>query len=67
MKEREREREREGGMEGENGCTASTCNRLVDNIGDSSLCLRNDGRITRLPDVSTHKATAIYRAFSFFS
>ena len=26
---------------------------------DSSLCLLNDGRITRIPDVSTHKATAI--------
>ena len=26
---------------------------------DSSLCLLNDGRITRITDVSTHKATAI--------
>ena len=32
---------------------------LVENIVDSSLCLLNDGRITRIPDVSTHKATAI--------
>ena len=44
---------------GENGCTSVTCNRLVENIVDSSLCLLNDGRITRIPDVSTHKATAI--------
>ena len=43
----------------ENGCTSVTCNRLVENIVDSSLCLLNDGRITRIPDVSTHKATAI--------
>ena len=26
---------------------------------DSSICLLNGGRITRIPDVSTHKATAI--------
>ena len=43
----------------ENGCTPVTCNRLVENIVDSSSCLLNDGRITRIPDVSTHKATAI--------
>ena len=43
----------------ENGCTSVTCNRLVENIVDSSLCLLNDGRLTRIPDVSTHKATAI--------
>ena len=36
-----------------------TFNRLVENIVDSSLCLLNDGRLTRIPDVSTHKATAI--------
>ena len=42
----------------ENGCTSVTCNRHVENIVDSSLCLLNDGRITRIPDVSTHKATA---------
>ena len=42
-----------------NGCTSVTCNRLVENIVDSSLCLLNDGRITRIPDVSTHKATAV--------
>ena len=36
-----------------------TCNRLVENIVDSSLCMLNDGRITRIPDVSTHKSTAI--------
>ena len=43
----------------ENGCTSVTCNRLVEDIVDSSLCLLNDGRITRIPDVSTQKATAI--------
>ena len=43
----------------ENGCTSVTCNRLVENIVDSSLCLLNDGRITRIPYLSTHKATAI--------
>ena len=42
----------------EHGCTSVTCNRLVENIVDSSLCLLNDGRITRIPDVPTHKATA---------
>jgi len=36
----------------ENGCT---CNRLVENIVVSSLCILNDGRITKIPDVSTHK------------
>ena len=44
---------------GEKGCTSVTCNRLVENIMDSSSCLLSDGRITRIPDVSTHKATAI--------
>ena len=44
---------------GENGCTSVTCNRLVENSVVSSLCLLNDGRLTRIPDVSTHKATAI--------
>ena len=38
---------------GENGCTSVTFNRLAENIVDSSLCLPNDGRITRIPDVST--------------
>ena len=36
-----------------------TCNKLVENIVDSSLCLLNDGRLTRIPDVFIHKATAI--------
>ena len=35
------------------------CNRLVANIVDSRLFLLNDGRITRIPDVSTHKVSAI--------
>ena len=43
----------------ENGCTSVTCNGLVENIVDSSLCLLNDGRITRIPDVSTPKASAV--------
>ena len=32
---------------------------VVDNIVDSRLFLLNDGRITRLPAVSSHKSTAI--------
>jgi len=44
---------------GGNGCTSVTCSRLVENIVDSSLCLLNDGRLTRIPDVFIHKATAI--------
>ena len=36
-----------------------TCNRLVDNIVDSRLFVLNDGRVTRIPGVSIHKATAI--------
>ena len=43
----------------ENGCTVSTSNRFIENVVDSSLCLLNDGRVTRIPDVSTHKAGAI--------
>ena len=44
---------------GGNGCTSVTCSRLVENIVDSSLCPLNDGRLTRIPDVFIHKATAI--------
>ena len=44
---------------GKNRCATLTCNRLVDSIVDSRLFLLNDGRITRIPDVSTHNATAI--------
>ena len=40
---------------GEKGCATVTSNRLVDNIVDSRLFLLNDGSITRIPDVSTHK------------
>ena len=49
----------------ENGCTSVTCNRLVENIVDSSLCLLNDGRITRIPDVSTQ--SNCYRSFSCYT
>ena len=44
---------------GENLCTSVTCNRLVDNIVNSSLCVLNYCKITRLPDVSTHKAATV--------
>lgn len=43
----------------EEGCTSVTSNQFVENIVDSSLSLLNDGRATRIPDVSAHKATAI--------
>lgn len=43
----------------ENGCTSVTCHRVVDNIVDSGLCVLNDGRITKSPDVSTYKETTI--------
>ena len=34
-----------------------TCNMFVDNIVDSRLFILNDSKISRIPDVSTHKAT----------
>ena len=40
-------------------CLSVTCNRLVENIVDSTLCLLNDGNITRIPDISTHRPSAI--------
>ena len=43
----------------EKDCKMVTSNRLVENIVDSNLYLLNDGNITRIPDVSKHRATAI--------
>lgn len=43
----------------EKDCTHVTSNRLVENIVDSQLCLLNNGSYTRIPDISTHKPTAI--------
>lgn len=43
----------------ERDCQSVTNVRLVENIVDSSLLLLNDGSITRIPDISTHKATSI--------
>ena len=43
----------------ENNCSIVTSNRLVENIVDSSFYLLNDGSVTRIPDVSKHRATAI--------
>ena len=40
-----------------------TSNRLVENIVDSDLILLNDGSITRIPDNSKHRATAIDLSF----
>lgn len=36
-----------------------TSSRLVENILDSNLVLLNDGSITRIPDISSHRASAI--------
>lgn len=43
----------------EKDCKVATNNRFVENIIDSPLYLLNDGSITRVPDVSQHKPTAI--------
>jgi ribonuclease HI len=40
-------------------CSHVTCNRFIDNIVDSKLVLLNDGKITRIPDIETHKPSAI--------
>jgi ribonuclease HI len=40
-------------------CIQVTCNRFIENIVDSKLVLLNDGRITRIPDIPTHKPSAI--------
>ena len=43
----------------ENDCISTTSNRFVENIMDSSLYLLNDGSVTRVPDISSHRPTAI--------
>ena len=43
----------------EKDCKLVTNNRLVENIVDSNLYLLNDGSITRIPDISSQRATAI--------
>ena len=41
------------------GCEVVSSNRFVENIVDSSFCLLNNGEITRIPDVSGHRPSAI--------
>ena len=43
----------------DNGRINSDCNRLVENIMDSNLIILNDGDITRIPDRSDHRPSAI--------
>lgn len=43
----------------EKKCELCSNNRFVENIVDSNLILLNDGSITRIPDISKHRATAI--------
>ena len=43
----------------EKDCQIITSNRFIENIVDSSLYLLNDGSITRIPDISSHRCTAI--------
>jgi len=43
----------------ENNCEKTTSNRFLENIIDSPFYLLNDGRITRIPDNSAHRPTAI--------
>ena len=40
-----------------------TSRRFVENIVDSSLCLLNDGSITRIPDIINHRASALDLTF----
>eukprot|EP00745_Piridium_sociabile_P002170 TRINITY_DN11300_c0_g1_i4.p1 TRINITY_DN11300_c0_g1~~TRINITY_DN11300_c0_g1_i4.p1 ORF type:complete len:167 (+),score=4.27 TRINITY_DN11300_c0_g1_i4:169-669(+) len=40
------------------GCQTVSCNRFVENIVDSNLYLLNDGSITRIPDISSHRPSA---------
>ena len=44
-------------------CTSVSSNRFVENVVDSSLCLLNDGSITRIPDIATHKPSALDLSF----
>ena len=43
----------------EPGCSITTCKRFVENIIDSKLVLMNDGSITRVPDISSHRPSSI--------
>eukprot|EP00745_Piridium_sociabile_P014181 TRINITY_DN20892_c1_g1_i4.p1 TRINITY_DN20892_c1_g1~~TRINITY_DN20892_c1_g1_i4.p1 ORF type:complete len:232 (-),score=8.68 TRINITY_DN20892_c1_g1_i4:1083-1778(-) len=43
----------------EKGCQNITSNRFIENLVDASFYLLNDGRITRIPDNPSHRATAI--------
>jgi hypothetical protein len=43
----------------EKDCILTTSNRLVENVTDSPFCLLNDGSITRIPDIASHRPTAI--------
>ena len=43
----------------EDNCVRSNCSRLVENITDSNLITMNNGDFTRIPDVATHKTSAI--------
>ena len=47
----------------DNDSTSITSNRFVENIVDSCLYLLNDGKITRIPDISHHRASAIDLSF----
>ena len=40
-------------------CKNITSNRLIENIIDSNLYLLNNGHVTRVPDIPTHKPAAI--------
>ena len=43
----------------EDNCFRSTSSRLVENITDSNLITMNNGDFTRIPDVATHRPSAI--------
>jgi exonuclease III len=43
----------------DNECSSNVNNRFVDNVSDSNFYLLNDGSITRVPDISVHRPSAI--------
>ena len=43
----------------DSSCSKTSSKRFLENITDSKLALLNDGRITRIPDVSSHRPSAI--------
>ena len=47
----------------EKECSFVSSNRLIENIVDSKLYMLNDGSFTRIPDISTHRPTAIDLSF----